>query len=339
MASLSDIAQDLGISVSLVSKVLNDNLGTTRASTKTAHAIRKRAMELGYRKNRSAVALKSGRQNVLGVFVHRQGLPGSGLNEHLMEGIAFEAMKFHQSISLTFFEAASEFRSSCEHVHRGTMDGLIVGGVRHTELEKDLLRLNAEGLKVVTILNDELHPLLPNVKVDQGEVARMATHHLIERGCRRIAQIGGEGPRLDGYKAALREAGLPTDEALVCPCNEDDFVFEVGVRGAEYLLAGDAGSCLLAGRFDGVVAQSDQQAVGALNTFLRAGLRVPDDVRLIGIDNSAYCEFSMISLSSISQEFQQRGRLAVRMLMDAVAGKQVRSVTVKPVLHVRQSSK
>ena len=328
MASLSDIAEELGISVSLVSKVLNDRMGTTRARPATVAAIRRRARELGYRKNHSAVALKSGRQNVFGVFIHRRGVLGSGLNESMIEGIAEEASRFGQKIALSFYDTVEEFRAASAAVHRGMMDGVIVGGIRHEELLADLLRMRDAGLYVVTILDEKLHPSLPNVRMDQFEIGRLGTQHLVDRGCRRIANIGQSWARLDAYVRTLKESGLSYDSDLVYL---GEFFYEDGVRAVRRFI--DKGVS-----FDGIVAQSDQLAIGALNTLLSVGRNVPDDVKIIGIDNAPFCEFSRVKLSSISQEERLRGRHAVRMVLDLISGGEAESITVAPVLLARDSS-
>jgi len=79
--------------------------------------------------------------------------------------------------------------------------------------------------------------------------------------------------------------------------------------------------------------------VGALNALLKAGRKVPQDVRIIGVDDAPFCELSIVPLSSISQEFRERGRRAVRLLIDKMNGKPVSSVAISPILRCRESSK
>jgi LacI family transcriptional regulator len=90
--------------------------------------------------------------------------------------------------------------------------------------------------------------------------------------------------------------------------------------------------------FDGVAAQSDQQAVAAFNTLISAGKKVPDEVRLIGVDNSPFCELNSVRLSSVSQEDRLRARRAMQLLLDAIEGRPIGPVLIEPMLYVRESS-
>jgi len=108
MASLKSTAEDLGVSVSLVSKVLNNRLGTTCVRPELVEKIHEAADRLGFRKNMSAAALRRGRHDVIGVFVHRFGMTGSGIVEAMVDGIASEAMKSHQKQLLNFFNTTDE---------------------------------------------------------------------------------------------------------------------------------------------------------------------------------------------------------------------------------------
>jgi LacI family transcriptional regulator len=329
MANLQDIATELDVSVSLVSKVLNNRFGTGGASVRTSEAIRKKAKELGYHKNLSAAALAKGRQGVIGVFIHRKGVPASGIAEAMVEGIADEAGKAGQRLMLQFFETALQFKALCPQVDRNVLDGLIVGGISHPELIDDLVQMQQRGVAVVTIHDMDVDPRLTNIRMDQTEVSRLATLHLAERGCRNIAHIHVDESRFRGYRAALAERGLTFRPELVF--NAQDYTSAAGESAVQALLAAKV-AC------DGLVAQSDNQSIGALNALLKAGHRVPDDIRLIGVDDAPFCELSIVPLSSISQEFRLRGRRSVELLLNKMSGKKVSSITVAPVLRHRESS-
>ena len=333
MKSLRDIAVDVGVSVSLVSKVLNGTLGTTGVRKEVAQTIRRRAVELGYRKNLSATALRSGRHNVIGVFIHGPGVSGSGITDALLEGISTSAHVTRQKLFLNFYKSFAEFRALCEVAHRGVMDGLIVGGVMHLKNVPVLARIRRMGLPVVTIWNERMHASLPNVGIDQVEVGRLATQHLIDRGCRRLVHVSDFKARYLGFRKALGANGFPY---------RPDDVFTVPVRIEYQYAAGELAvdTFIKRGiRFDGVVTQSDHEAMGAINALHRAGLDVPGAVRVIGVDNAPFCEFGRVPLSSVFQNFEERGRIAVNMLMEVIAGRPVQSISVEPVLVARESSR
>ncbi len=333
MATQKDIAQRLGVSPSLVSKVLNNRLGTTNVRPELVGAIRRTASQLGYRPNRTAQALAHGRQGVIGVFLRRLGQPGSGINEALAEGVLAEARAVDQKLLMNFYSTDDEFRLLCTLADRGIIDGLIVGGFLAERLYGDLLKVHRSGTPTVTAFQGHDRPPLPNVEVDQGEVARLATLHLIERGCRRIAHLNTHSFRCDGYRAALTGRGLAVDETLIWPAKYD-LTYRAGAQAVEHWLAHGIA-------FDGIVAQSDEQAVGALNTLIQRGRRVPEDVRIIGIDNAPYCNYSIVPLSSVSQNFDVIGRRAVRLLMEAIEhpDRPPASIAVAPVLHARRSTR
>ena len=335
MTTLRDIASEVGVSVSLVSKVINKRLGTTGACEDVIRAIHNAAERLGYRKNASSVALLAGRHNRIGVFLHRQGTAGSAIIESLLDGIATEARGSEhdkQGLQLSFFYTDEELASLCEGAHRSVMDGLIVGGILHPSQVARLVSVRTAGLPVVTIYEQSVHRSLPNVGLDQKKVGQLATEHLIACGARRIAHVRNITPRFDGYRSALATAGLAYEEALVFDASGKGFDHHVGEEAVESLLSRGIA-------FDGMVAQSDQEAMGCMNNLLRRGLRIPEDVRLIGVDNSPYCEFVTVPLSSVSQNCRLQGEKAVAMLLAMIDGRPVRSATVSPLLVARQSSR
>lgn len=333
MATLVDIAKELNISVSLVSKVLNNRLGTTGARPELIESIRKTAEKMDYQKNSSALALRTGRHNAVGIFIHQFGRPGCGSVDSLLQGVAAEAKQCNQRFILDYFQNTDEFMAFKEFMNRSTMDGLLLGGLidEDKDLEGPLLALKAAGMPVVTIFDKPISPVLPNVSFDQIAMGRIATEHLIQRGCRRIAHIVDFDDRYQGYCAALIQEGLPIDEKLIYQEGGAVFSYNRGCRAADFLLDSKTD-------FDGIVTQSDEEAMGVINVLMERGLRVPEDVRIIGMDNAPYCKFSPVPLSSVSQSGGQRGRIAFEMLMNLIDGKSAESVTISPRLFAREST-
>jgi LacI family transcriptional regulator len=256
IVSLRQIADEVGVSVSLVSKVLSGRMGNTGAQAAKVAAIHKTAAELGYRKNLLAHALRTGRQNVLAVCVHRHGEPGSGIVEEMVAGIAAEAVTHRQRLLLHYYETAEEFRKFAPELQRNAADGVIMGGLGHPELIRDLDSVHDRSLPIVTIHDEQLAPSFPNVGMDQVEVARLATRHLIEQGCRRIVHFKVTEPRYEGYRRALKEAGIALDSALVIEC--ELYSYTAGVSATRKLLESGA-------EFDGIVGCSDHHCAAALN--------------------------------------------------------------------------
>lgn len=334
MASLDDIAFELNVSKSLVSKVLNNRMGTTCVRPQVAEAIRKKAAELNFKKNDTALSLTTGSHNVIGVFIHRIGEVGSGFLERMVLGIAEKAREKKQKLELIFFESPEEFIELSTAAHRGAMDGVIVGGWLHTELAKKVYEISQDGLPVVTIQNQPMHPAIVNVGMSEESIGYIATRHLIGQGCRRIGHIRTRSLKLryEGYCRAMKDADLEIDPALVVEPGDYGFSLASGEAFARRILKESI-------PLDGFVAGSDQQAAGAMNVFLSASRRIPDDIKIIGVDNSAFCEFLPVPLSSVSQKISTTGRLAMELLLKIKDGETVeKSITLDPVLKIRRSS-
>jgi LacI family transcriptional regulator len=329
VASLKDIAGSLGVSVALVSKVLNRRMGTSGCSEKTRKAILAKAKQLRFRPNPLAVALRAGRKGTVGVFVHPIGNPGSGLVESLLDGIAEACNRNRERIWLSFFKTGDEFGERAPSEAQHEVDGLLLAGVSHPELAPLLRGFRKQGVPVVSVCTRPVLPSIPNVFTDEEALGYLATRHLLERGCRRIAHVGRLPSRIRGYRRALRAHGLPFSPALVRETKE----FALGEGGAAVRAWLAAGM-----RFDGVVAQSDNQALGAMYELLRHGRKVPQEVKVVGIDNSPICDLSPVALSSVSQEMQEVGRRAAEMLLDGIAGKRMSSCVVPPQVIRRASS-
>lgn len=333
MASLKDIASELNVSKTLVSAVLNNKQGTIRVSPLLAEAIRKKAEEMGYQKNLTAASLSVGRHDIVGVFIHRVGEVGSGILERMILGLEEKLHDQHQRMALSFFSTPEEFIKLSTVAHRGSMDGLIVGGWLHPELADAVYKISENGLPVVTVQNQPMHPAVINVGMSEESIGYIATRHLIEKGCRRIGYIRTRSLKLryEGYCRAMQEAGLKIDPAWNFDSKELFFSLASGEAFARKILNESI-------PLDGLVAGSDQQAAGAINIFQAASFRIPDDIKIIGVDNSAFCEFMPVPLSSVSQRITTMGRLAMDMLIKIQNGETVESMILEPELKVRRSS-
>jgi LacI family transcriptional regulator len=329
MSTLRNIAEDLDISVSLVSKVLNGRLGTTGASQETVTLIRDAAKRLNYRKNFSAESLATGKQRAIGIFMHRHGVAGSTMAEATIIGASNKAAGAGQRMVLRFFETPDQFHEACADIHCNALDGLIIAGVLHEDLILQLARMRAARVPVVTVHDRQASDRVPNVGCDPVRIGEVATRHLIERGCKRIAQIKVNPGRYAGYCKAIINAGLEMDQRLVFEV--PTYLHSAGAAAAKHWLASGVD-------FDGIVGHSDQQIAGAMNVLLAAGKRIPQDVKLIGVDNSAYCDFFPVPISSVSEEDQRRGEAAVELLLNMIDGRPAQSLLIEPTVIQRASS-
>ncbi|MEX1119917.1 MAG: LacI family DNA-binding transcriptional regulator [Terrimicrobiaceae bacterium] len=332
MASLKRIAGDLGVSYTLVSKVLSGRLGTTGVSAKTRAAILARAAELEYVPNHLAVALKAGRKGSVGIFLHGIGSPGSDVTDRLLGGLAEGLEKSGLRMLLRFFKTEEEFLAACDVRLRSEVDGLIVAGAAHPELVPKFLELEAKNVKVVSIFNDfpaNAFKKATNVVADYELQGYLPTKHLLDQGLRRIACLDTVENRTQGFRRAFAEAKLTPRPAQFIRCK--GFSYEDGVIAAEDILQ-------IANRMEGVVCQSDSQALGLIHQLSKKGVRVPKEIKVTGVDNSPLARYCLVPITSVTSEMRPTGMKAVETLLQKIAGQKVHSTKLVPKLEVRESS-
>jgi len=275
----------------------------------------------------------SARRNTIGVLLQRIGVRGSGITELFIDGVATECASHKLGQVFGFFTDPNDFRTFINGAQRAMVDGFIVGGAFRQELVGDMVGLQRAAVPVVTAYAHPVHRSLVNVGTNQVGLARVATEHLIERGCREIVHLHVSDARLSGYRQALRAHQIPARPTWIYRGNEvaPALSGQGGEAAIEHFLRKKIS-------FDGVVATSDTQAMGAIRALMKAGLNVPADVKVVGVDNSPLCDVGVVTLTSVSDDVRLRGRLAVRALMDRLRGRSVKSMSLEPVLTIREST-
>lgn len=311
--TLKDVGDYVGVSAKTVSNVVNGT-GWVREDLKVR--IRAALVELGYRPNAAARQLRSGRSGMVAV-----ALPD--LSQPYFAELASELVRAAEERAITVLinqtngQADAERRIS-DGVGIPVMDGLILSPLA---LGASDLAARLDTTPIVLLGEHIGASPFPHVTVDNAAAAQAATEHLIASGRRRIAAIGAQssGPnetselRLNGYRAALAAAGLPLDERLVCVVA--DFRRGDGAAAAAQLLDADV-------EFDGVFAFNDLLALGAMHTFAGRGVRVPDDVAVVGFDDIEEGRYSSPALTTISPDKAAIARTALDLLSgdDAAPG-------------------
>ncbi len=332
MASLKRIAGDLGVSYTLVSKVLSGRLGTTGVSAKTRDAILARAAELEYVPNHLAVALKAGRKGSVGIFLHGIGSPGSDITDRLLGGLAQGLEESGLRMLLRFFKTEEEFLAACDVRLRSEVDGLIVAGATHPELVPKFVELEEKNVKVVSIFNDLPEKDLKhttNVVADYELQGYLPTKHLLDQGLRRIACLDTVENRTRGFRRAFSEAKFTPRPAQFIRCKS--FKYEDGVSAADEIMQIPNG-------MEGVVCQSDAQALGLIHRMSKKGIQVPRDIKVTGVDNSPLARYCIVPITSVTSEMRSAGAKAVELLLQKIAGQIVHSAKLSPKLEVRESS-
>lgn len=327
---LEDLAERAGVSISTVSRALNDSPAVNQ---RTKQAIWKLARELDYPFRRYMPAGPIGAEGTIAVVVpNPQGREASLTDSFFLKlfaGVAEAARERGCDVVFSHIAPATyEDLSAAMETTRA--DGVIFLG--QSSLHEAFNRLADSDLSFVVWGAQLPRQRYCSVGSDNPAGARKATKHLLRLGRRRIIFLGdAEAPeamqRLRGYLAAHEADGLTPADELIVPAH-----FEV--EGAE--AATDA--LLSRGvEFDGVVAASDLIALGAIRALQRAGLSVPKDVSVVGYDNVPFAQLNSPSLSTIDQDTAKAGRLLVSKLLGAKGGKPPRPERLPTDLIIRES--
>ncbi|UYZ62101.1 LacI family DNA-binding transcriptional regulator [Hymenobacter weizhouensis] len=332
-ASISDLAKQLGVSVSTVSRALSDHASISDATKKR---VWKLARELHYQPNHLAAGLRKGRSNLLGVIVPHIDGHFFALVVKGIETVATRA-GFNVMICQSNEDVAHE-RKNIETLLSAQVEGILVSLARTTRDFRHFEKVRKQEIPLV-FFDRVLDGLdVSAVVLDDREGGYQSTKHLLAQGCRRIAHFGGPQHlniyknRRQGYVDALLEHGLPLDEDLIFYC---DMTQEDGMEGMERLLS-------LPHPPDAVFSASDFSIVGALQVIKSRGLRVPQDIALAGFSNETFTSLTEPMLTSIDQRCEQMGQSAVRLFLEMLEEKtskfSPRRIVLQPDLLIRDSS-
>jgi LacI family transcriptional regulator len=197
-------------------------------------------------------------------------------------------------------------------------------------------RIEARGVPYVLIDRRFTGVPAPYVGADDEEIGRMATQHLIDRGCRRIAHIAGRpltpgAGRLKGYRDALAAARISVPDSYIVEARDDATAYDA----ARHLLA-------LNPRPDGIFGYNDPTAAGAMKAVLEAGIRIPEEIKVIGVGNVHYSDLLRVPLSTIDQGSASIGQQAASILIKSITAKRkktAKTVLIEPTLVARESTR
>ncbi|MEN3283476.1 MAG: LacI family transcriptional regulator [Solirubrobacteraceae bacterium] len=306
---IRDVAARAGVGVGTVSRVLNDAPGVADA---TRERVRSVMDELGYRPSSTARNLSLGRTQTLGVVAPFFTSPS--VVERL-RGIDDVIGASAYDLTLFNIETLEQRRAALRRfARRARIDGVLVISLPLTAAEVRVMQRDGLPAVLVDVTSSEL----PCVAIDDVEGGAIATRHLLEAEHRRVAFVGdvkhasfgfaSSERRLEGFEAALREAGVALPAGYV---KRGPFGRESASRLARQLLA-------LRRRPTAVFAASDVQAFGVLDAAARAGLAVPEDLSVIGFDDIELA--SAIGLTTVRQPLRESGQMGARLLLRALDG-------------------
>ena len=325
----SAIAKAAGVSEATVSRVLNND---ERVNPERTAAVLKAVDELGYRKHRAATALASGRTGLIAVVIDDDlsvfadpfwGTVTSGISRVLME---------NNLQTVLMVTSVNNVDGPVAHY----LEGREVDGAIFFQLHKDALvrKLAKQGLPIVITGSPHTDTDLHFVDTDNFGGGYAATKHLMARGCKKVAIITGDiettagHQRLDGYNQVYREFGRVPNKSLI---RQGDYSYESGQAQMEHLLAEHPD-------VDAVFACNDLMALGAIASIEAAGKSVPDDVAVIGFDDSVSSRTSRPQLSTIRQDITALGEAAAELMIAQLNGETVESRIMPVELVLRESA-
>ncbi|MCO6450095.1 MAG: LacI family DNA-binding transcriptional regulator [Caldilineales bacterium] len=305
MATMRDVAERAGVSVTSVSHVINE----TRAVSDELRARILAAMsELEYQPNRLARSLRSGKSQTIGIIIPDNSNP---FFAEVVRGV--EATSFAYGYSLILCISNADLEKEEHYIGvliEKQVDGILFMAVGAST--NQILSLQQRRVPVVVVDREVAGVAVDTVLADNARGGWLATRHLLELGHKCIACITGHNAfslsaeRVDGYRRALHDADIPPDEALIVP---GDFSFASGYDAIQHLLA-------LRDAPTAVFACNDYMAVGAICAAVEMGRLVPADLSVIGFDDVLLTSFTNPPLTTIAQPCYDMGVAAATLLLE-----------------------
>ncbi len=325
--SIKDIARAAGVSHSTVSRALSNY---PLVAEKTRRRIKLIARELGYAPNAIARGLVTQQTRVIGVIVTSIADP---FVAEVVRGIEETAADNHYRVFLgTSHADPTREVNLVKALHEWRVDGVIVASSRVGALYLPLLK--KFSVPIVLVNNQQKGRYVHSVAVDDVQGGRLATQHLISLGHRTIGYITGpsynnsSNQRCEGYRLALRQAEIQYDPSLVISGNGR---VEGGANAEKFYSQSPKPTAIF--------CYNDMTAIGALQTLKSIGIRVPEDVSVIGYDDIPFAPYVDPPLTTIRQPMDEMGRSAMRMLIDLLHGEKIKNVIMPGELVARESTR
>ncbi|TCN24181.1 LacI family transcriptional regulator [Mesobacillus foraminis] len=330
MTTIRDVAREAGVSVATVSRIIN-NKG--EASPETIARVKRVIKELNYKPNSLAKSLSKRNSDLIALLVPTLSNP---FFPELVKAIESAANEQGYNIYLC---NSDDKRFKVKYYLDSMVDHYVSGAIinsLHVD-EKDLEMLEERGIKTITIDRANFEHPYSAVTVDHQLGAEQAVTHLIEdEGCRKIVFISGPRgeksaeDRLKGFKHSIEKSGLPVETSVVY----GDFGTESGYHGLQSLI--EKGTV-----FDSIFSSNDAMAIGAMKACYEYGIKIPEQVKVIGYDNISFASFMAPSLSTIDQRKGEIGKLAIQELIRLIQNgeEKPKQYRLEPQIVIRQSTK
>jgi DNA-binding LacI/PurR family transcriptional regulator len=330
-ATIKDIAQRLNISISTVSRSLRN---APDVSPDTKQAVIALSEELNYQPNKLALSLRQKQTHTIGVIVPNLDYVLSTMVKGIDE-VALEA-----GYTVMVCQSNESYGREILNTRRlldSLVDGLIISVSSETKLFDHFKKVQERGLPIVIFDRVTPNLIAPSVRIDNEEGGLLATEHLLEQGYRRIAILAGpanlgiSNSRLEGYLKALKKYKIRKDNSLIVYC---DFNQDYAYYATKELLA-------LKKRPDAIFTISDRMAIGAMLAIKERGLKMPQDIGLVGFNNEPAVSLVTPGISSVDMPSFELGKAAAKLFIETMHNNDDMSYVeqvLKPRLQIRESS-
>ena len=330
--TMKRIAGELGVSITTVSKVLNNRADISQA---TRSRVLAKVEELGYQRNAVARSLSLRRSHTLGIVI--PDLMHSFFVEIIAGIEPVASTRGYGLLLCSSSENPEKEQSELEMLRSRQVDGIVLASAHGSGITGLLQQLTKQGTTLVMIDRDD-HPSVKchRVLTDDDRVGRLATDHLLDLGRRAIAHIGGPAivhakRREKGWREALRARGIkPSDEWIA----RGGFMESGGYHAMKRLLD-------VRPKIDAVFAANDPSAIGAMKAIWEAGLRVPDDIAIVGVGDIALGDLLRVPLTTVGWSRTDQGRHAAELMLNSLDednDAEPQRIIIPPRLIVRESS-
>lgn len=331
--TIYDLARKLNISIATVSRALKDD---PVVSKKTKKKIFELAQETGYRSNHFARNLRNQRTNTIGVIIPR-------LNSYFMSTViaGMEHTVNNNGYNLIISQSSESFtreKANAITMFNNRVDGLLVSLAYDTNDVEHFEMFFRKNIPVIFFDRVAEHKLCTNVLIDNRKAAYEATTHLIEQGCKRIVHVTATPKRnvyvdrLQGFKQALADHSLPFRDEYIIISNLSQ---EAGTEAADIIRHMNPMP-------DGIFVANDNCSVGCILALKQGGMRVPEDIAVVGFNNDPVSTVIEPNLSTINYPGYEMGEVAARNLINHLNGTSplhsTNTIVLRSELIVRASS-
>lgn len=329
--TIKDIARQLNISISTVSRAIRN---ASDVNPETKKAVLALVEEINYQPNQLALSLRNKQTHTIGVIVPNLDYVLSMMVRGIDE-VALEA-----GYTVMICQSNESFGREILNTRRlldSLVDGFIISVSSETKTFDHFKKIQEKNIPMVVF--DRVTPALiaPSVRLDNEMGGFIATEHLLEEGYKRIAILAGpknlgiSNSRMDGYLSALKKHKIKKDEDLIIHC---DFNQDYAFFATQELLA-------MKKRPDAIFTISDRMAIGAMLAIKKKGLRMPEDIGLVGFNNEPVVSLVTPQISSVDMSAFEIGKAAAKLFIETMHDQEDMTAVehvIKPKLFIRESS-